>query len=285
MSGGDILVVGGSSRIALALAPLLGDAAAYVGRRSAGHAREAIVTDYRGVPCNLLSASRCVVNCVGISTGDVAHLKGVNVDVAVALAVAAKAAGTCHLIHVSSFSVYGGAHAIDRQTPTVPTTDYGRSKLAADAALLALADDRFKVTILRLPLIYAPGSMGRLGQLLRLWRRVRVLPVPAGDVARAMIGVDLSAQTIARLIADPRTGVVLAADPCPFTYAGAARAGGGGLYRLPIPRALARLAERVAPTISGRLFADSRLADDDNLAVRYGLVSRLHADIAAADLS
>lgn len=290
MSGnGDILVIGGGSRIAAALVPLLGDTGVYVSRHSAGRAREAIVADYRDIPREVLVGARCVINCVGVSTGGAAHLKAINIDIAHGLAINAKAAGARHLIHISSFSVYGGAYAIDRETPAAPSSDYGRSKLAADIALLALADEDFAVTILRLPLIYEPQAMGKLRQLLRLWKRLGVLPIPAGDVARAMIGVELSGETIARLTDDPRTGVVFAADPTPFTYAGTvqarARAGGEAFRSLPIPRRLARLVERVAPAIGGRLFADSRLADEDNLAIRYGLASRLHRDIAAADLS
>ncbi|WP_375390904.1 NAD-dependent epimerase/dehydratase family protein [uncultured Sphingomonas sp.] len=283
-----ILVVGGGSRIAAALAPLLGDAATYVVRRPAGRPRQLIVADYGDIPAATLDGVECLINCTGASTGGAAHLDAVNVDMPRRLAVAASAAGVRHLVHVSSFSVYGGAHVIDRNTPVAPTSDYGRSKLAADTALLALADDRLSVTILRLPLIYGRASLGKLGQLMRLWAQIRVLPVPSGDVVRAMIGVDLSAQVVARLTAEPRTGVVFAADPRPFTYADAAqawaRAGKGTLHRLSIPRPLARFIERAAPAIGGRLFADSRLADDDNLAIRYGLASRLYRDIALADL-
>lgn len=147
--------------------------------------------------------------------------------------------------------------------------------------MLALSDDRFAVTILRLPLIYDRDTPGKLGQLLRWWIRAGMVPVPAGDVTRAMIGVDLAAEVVARRIADARTEIVFAADPQPFTYRDAARARPERLRRWPIPRALARMVERAAPAIGSRLFADSRLADADNLAIRYRLPSRLYRDIAA----
>lgn len=284
----NILVVGGGSRIAEALVPLLGDVAAYAVRRPIGRPRELVVADYGAIPSAALTGMGCVINCAGVSTGDPAHLAAVNADLPHRLAIAAKAAGVRQLVHVSSFSVYGGAHAISCDTPEAPASDYGRSKQAGDAALLALADASFAVTILRLPLVYAPASLGKLGQLLALWTRVRVLPVPAGDIARAMIGVELSATVIARIAGEPLTGapgrIVFAADPEPFTYAAAADARRGRLYRLPVPRAWTRLAERIFPAVASRLFADSRLAEADNLAIRYGLSARLRRDIAAADL-
>jgi len=284
-----VLVVGGGSRIARALAPLLGDAAAYVVRRPSGHARETIVDDYRSLPLSVFIDAECVINCVGTPTGDVEHLNRINFEIPCQLAAAARDAGVRHFIHISSFSVYGRADEIGRATPTAPTGDYGRSKLAADEALLALESDRFAVTVLRLPLIYGDDVAGKLAQLLRLWARTRVLPVPTGDVRRAMIGVELSAEVIARIATQPvdASKIVFAADPRPFTYADAARARNGknALRRFPVPRGFADLVERLAPSVGGRLFADSRLADDDNLAIRYGLGSRLYHDIAAADLS
>ncbi|MFT4057614.1 MAG: NAD-dependent epimerase/dehydratase family protein [Novosphingobium sp.] len=280
-----ILVVGGGSRIAAALVPLLGSRAAYAVRRSSGRPREVVVPNYGALPIKVIEGIDRVINCAGISVGDTAQLDRVNADLPRRIGETAKAAGVRHLIHVSSFSVYGGAHAIDRATPEAPASDYGRSKQVGDKALLALADDRFAVTILRLPLIYGKNVAGKLAQLLQLWARVRVLPVPVGDVHRAMIGVDLSAEIIARLAADPpENSIVFAADPRPFTYADAARARGEGLHCLPVPRILARAIERAVPSIGGRLFADSRLAEDDNIAIRHDFASRLYRDIAAADL-
>lgn len=280
----DILVVGGGSRIALALMALLGERAACIGRRDTGRPHNITVDDYDMIPPSAFGGRECVINCVGTSTGNAAHLNRVNVDMAHRFACAAKAAGARHFIHISSFSVYGGARVVEAQTRPAPTNDYGRSKLVADTALLALADERFAVTIVRLPLIYGHDSLGKLGQVLRIWARMRVFPVPAGDVARAMIGVPLSAEVIARLSETPRTGIVFAADPQPFTYARAARARSELLRKLFIPRRFTRLFERAVPSIGARLFADSRLADVDNLAISYNLASRLYHDIAVAEL-
>jgi len=278
-----ILVVGGGSRIARALGARLGTEATFMSRRSTRHPVGLQVDAYDDIPASAFDGVRCVVNCVGISAGSRDALVAVNADVPRQIAAAAKAAGVPHMIHVSSFSVYGAARRIDRETPPSPASDYGRSKLAGDTALLKLADDGFAVTILRLPLIYGADSLGKLGQLLRLWRRVRLLPVPRADVVRAMISVDLSAAILARLAATPRTGIVFAADPRPFTYRDAMQARSERLYPLPLPRPVTALVERTVPAIGNRLFVDSALAESDNLAIEYGLASQLYRDIAAAD--
>ncbi|MDG5973019.1 NAD-dependent epimerase/dehydratase family protein (plasmid) [Sphingomonas paucimobilis] len=276
----EILVIGGGSRIAALLADHLGDRAACVTRRPTGRDDDILVADYADVPPTCFAGRRCVVNCVGTSEGDAATLEQVNVTTPLAIARAARDAGVRHMIHISSFSVYGGARTIDRTTAERPTGDYGRSKLAADRALRDLATPDFDVTLLRLPLVYGGRTRGKLEQLIGLWSRLGILPVPAADVRRAMIGVDLSAQVVLQLIDAPETHVVLAADPSPFTYSGVVQVR-PGLRRLPLGQAVTRLVERLAPGIGSRLFADSALADRDNAAIRYGLSSRLYRDIAA----
>lgn len=284
----EILLIGGGSRIAQLLAQRLGTRAACVSRRPTSRPGELIVEDYDAIPPSWFVGRRCVVQCVGTSVGDQETMERVNTRLPIAIAQAARSAGVADMVHVSSFSVYGRVRAIDSTTATTPVDVYGRSKLEADRALLALANDRFRVSVLRLPLVYGGRVSGKLEQLIRLWSRIRLLPVPAADVTRAMISIDLSADVIARLIDKPDCGlpdgpgrVILAADPRPFTYAEAARAV-GGLYRLPLPMALTRGVERMAPGIGNRLFADSILADADNVAVTLGFSSRLYRDIAAA---
>lgn len=288
VSRSKILVIGGGSRIAAALAPHLGDRARWVCRRKGARANEYCVTDYDNIPLAAFDDVSCVVNCVGISNGSRAELNNVNIGHATQCAHAAKSAGVPRFVHISSFSVYGSAERIDRTKSPAPTSDYGRSKLAADVALTAMNNADFNVTLLRLPLIYAVGGfgkMGKLGHLLSLWRRLRIWPVPTSDVARAMISVDLSAEVIAHLIDDnQRIGIVFAADPQSFTYACTAAARPlDQLRQLRVPRQITGILRLIAPSVGIRLFADSRLADEDNLAIQYGLASLLYRDISAAN--
>lgn len=282
-SSPTIMVVGGTSRIGAALVPYIGASARWVSRRKTDRVQEVCVTDYADISPDMFDGIECVVNCVGASKGR--DLDRINVALPVKVATLAKSAGVRRFIHISSFSVYGGAQWIDRSTRPLPLSDYGRSKLAGDTALAAMMDAAFGVTLLRLPLIYGTDSLGKLGQLLKLWRRAGRMLVPVDDISRSMIGVELSAAIIAKLIEEPRWGVVFAADPRPFNYADTIRARpDDNLRLLPLAPWAVSLVARVAPSVGTRLFADSRLSDDANLAIEYGLKSRLYDDIAVADL-
>ena len=281
----SVLVIGGGSRIAEALHIRYGGNIRWISRRTTGRPNERCVADYGAIPADVFLGVDCVVNCVGISEGTPAELKHVNCDLPLKFVADARAAGVRRFIHISSFSVYGGATAICRETEPAPVSDYGRSKLAADCALGAMASPTFAVILLRLPLVYGRNSMGKLHQLLRLWRRAGLMPTPRGDVARSMIGVDLTARVISRLIVEGFDGqIAFAADPRPFTYADTARARPRDRLRLlPVPLTLSRLVVRLLPGLGTRLLTDSRLADRDNLAIKYDLGSDLYDDIAAAD--
>lgn len=281
----DILVVGGGGRIGATVAARLGTRARIVVRRPVVDPDALVVADYGMLPVIAFDGISRVINCVGISTGSRDLMEQVNVRMPLRLAASARDAGVRHVVHVSSFSVYGGATWIDRTTLPAPTSDYGRTKLAADEALGALPCPGFDVALLRLPLVYSPDALGKLGQLLRLWRRLRILPVPRDDVRRAMISVELAAEVVEQMITRPPTsGVLFAADPQPFTYRDAVRARGERLHGVELPQAVTRAAQRIVPTLADRLFADSQLSEVDNLAARYGLSPRLYRDIADAKL-
>ncbi len=67
-------------------------------------------------------------------------------------------------------------------TPCKPETPYGRSKLAAEHALINQSRETNMVwTILRPTLVYGPGNPGNMGRLVGLVRRG--LPLPLGAVA------------------------------------------------------------------------------------------------------
>jgi nucleoside-diphosphate-sugar epimerase len=90
------------------------------------------------------------------------------------LAGASAAAGVKRLIFMSSIRAQTGAvadHPLSEVDVARPTDAYGRSKLAAEAAIRAYG---VPFTILRPVLIYGPGVKGNLASLLRL----AALPIP-----------------------------------------------------------------------------------------------------------
>lgn len=63
---------------------------------------------------------------------------------------------------------YGEKKVIVEHTVPLPANFYGDSKLQADVAVRELADDAFKVIVLRPPMIYGKGSKGNYPILAKL---------------------------------------------------------------------------------------------------------------------
>lgn len=283
MTRPDVLILGGNSRIARATAAALGARAVRVARAGGEGVRG--IGDYAAMTARDFAGLTAVVNCAGLVAGPAALLEAVNVDLQARLAEAARAAGVRRFVGVGSFSVLGDVAWIDAATPPAPVSDYGRSKLAGEAALAALDTDGFATATVRLPAIVGAGTRGKLADLLRVWRRVGVAPVPARDVRRSMIGLELTGQVLARVALGAERGVVHAADAVPFTFAEAARAlraaTGAAFRRVPLPAPAVALLGRAAPALRRSMFADSLLDPAANLCVAEHMPSTLYREIAA----
>ena len=90
----------------------------------------------------------------------------VNTDLTVEVAKKAKEDGVREFIFMSSMIIYGESapygkkKVIDENTVPMPANFYGDSKLQADVAVRDLADNTFKVIVLRPPMIYGKESKG-----------------------------------------------------------------------------------------------------------------------------
>ena len=90
----------------------------------------------------------------------------VNRDLTIKIAKSAKEAGVKQFILLSSMSVYGltTGHITKNSIPN-PINAYGKSKLQADIAVKAMADNDFLVALLRPPMVYGKGCKGNYQQL------------------------------------------------------------------------------------------------------------------------
>ncbi|MBX9796723.1 NAD-dependent epimerase/dehydratase family protein [Sphingomonas sp.] len=266
-AGVPIVIIGATSGAGRAIHARLGDGGV-VGVARQGRA-DVIVADYLAVRPDIIAEGAVIVNCVGTPTGDAATLDDVNRKVAVAWAAAARAAGAAHFIQLSSFSVYGRAQHVNAQTPVLPETAYGRSKLDAEQKLAALQTADFGVSLLRIPILVGGDRSDKLAQLLRLIVRLRIVPLVRPPVARAMLSYDGLAATICHLVQTRQRGVVVAADPEMFSYdlvARQAREAGLHLLHMPLPRVLSLPLGWVAPALHDRLFASMSVDGAVNIA-------------------
>lgn len=118
----------------------------------------------------------------------------VNTDLAVEVCKKAKAEGVKEFIFMSSMIVYGDSapygkkKVVDEHTVPHPANFYGDSKLQADVAVRDLADDKFKVVVLRPPMIYGKGSKGNYPTLAKLAKKLPVFPNIENE--RSMLHID-----------------------------------------------------------------------------------------------
>lgn len=119
------------------------------------------------------------------ATDPLAAFRAVNVDATVNLARQAAGAGVKRFIFLSSIKVNGEGTAEGKpfRATCVPHPEdaYGRSKLEAEEALLAIsAETGMEVVIIRPPLVYGPGVKANFASLMR-WA-ARPFPWPFGAV-------------------------------------------------------------------------------------------------------
>ena len=149
--------------------------------------------------------------------GELARYRAVNCDLAVDAAKKAKAEGVRQFVFLSTMAVYGLTAAfgktvtITAQTPTVPTDNYGLSKLEAERALLSLEGPDFRVAILRPPMIYGKDCKGNFRSLVSMARRLPFFPkVPN---RRSMLYVGSLNRLVQQIIDREDRGIFCPQDP------------------------------------------------------------------------
>jgi nucleoside-diphosphate-sugar epimerase len=146
---------------------------------------------------------------------DPARYDRINRDATQALAAAAAGAGVKRFVFVSSIRAQSGpaaAHTLTERDDPAPTDAYGRSKLAAEAAVRAAG---VPFTILRPVLLYGPAAKGNFALLLRAARSPWPLPVKNFVNRRSLLGVDnlISALTFALSSPAATAETYVVADP------------------------------------------------------------------------
>jgi nucleoside-diphosphate-sugar epimerase len=127
------------------------------------------LTDMRDTQPADLTGFDAVVCLAALSNDPLGHLNpaatvSVNLDGTLALARAAKAAGVPRFVFASSCSLYGasGSAPVAEDGTMSPVTPYGETKVQAEEALAAMADDNFSPTYLRNATAYGASPRLRL---------------------------------------------------------------------------------------------------------------------------
>jgi nucleoside-diphosphate-sugar epimerase len=201
---------------------------------------------------------------VGLEVPDAIYDR-VNHLATAALAGAASIVGVRRFVFMSSTRAQAGAVAaapLAEAGNPQPTDAYGRSKLAAEAAVRGSG---VPFTILRPTLIYGPNPKGNLASLMRLAALPTPLPFGAFSNRRSLLALDNLIAAVRFALEDPRAenGTFLAADPDPISIAELIAllrlAAGRKPWLVPVPPALLAaslnlvgkrdMAERLAGTL------------------------------------
>ena len=138
----------------------------------------------------------------------------INVEYPLLLAQKAKVSGVKQFVFMSSVKVYGeeSKTAYSEKTLCHPKDPYGKSKLQAEKALLALEDEDFKVSIIRTPLVYGEGVKANILNLIKLIDRFPILPFGEINNKRSMAYVGNLVHMISEIIKQKKSGIFLASD-------------------------------------------------------------------------
>jgi len=138
----------------------------------------------------------------------------VNLVQTLELAQKAKESGVEHFIFMSSVKVYGEETDKPYSETSIckPEDEYGKSKLKAENELNKLEDEKFKVSIIRTPVIYGHGVKANIKNLVRLVQKIPILPFGKIDNRRSIIYVGNLCFFIDVIIEQQKRGIFLVAD-------------------------------------------------------------------------
>lgn len=135
----------------------------------------------------------------------------VNTELTIECAKKAKVDGVGQFLFMSSMIVYGESAGIGRKkvitadTPPAPANFYGDSKLRAEEGLLLLAEESFRVVILRPPMIYGKDSKGNYPLLAKMARKLPFFPDVENE--RSMLYVGNLCMFVALMIENEEQGI------------------------------------------------------------------------------
>ena len=222
-----VLVTGAGGYIGTTLTPMLLDAGFSVraidrfffGRDLLhDHANlEVVVEDSRRLRPEHLEDIDAVVDLVAISNDPSGELfqdstMEINRDSRIRCAQLAKQAGAVRYVLPSSCSIYGfkGAHTlVDETSPPTPLTTYARANEMAERGVLALADERFCVVVLRQATVFGLSPRMRFdlainGMTYGAWKTGKLPLMRDGTQWRPMVHVrDTARAQMFMLSVDP----------------------------------------------------------------------------------
>jgi len=159
----------------------------------------------------LLAGCDAVIHSAALASdwGPYALFRRLNQELTVALVEDAEAAGCTSFVFISSGSVAGfGRHVFSDETgPYYPLfSNYARTKLAAEQAVLARNTEAFKTTAIRPTNVYGPGDTTTYYRIFDALERGLMGTVAGGRALNALIYVEDLARAVRAALERPESG-------------------------------------------------------------------------------
>ncbi len=284
-----ILILGANGILGQKLLALLGPKIAIAGTRrpewDAGEFQHFCIATESNPPSRLWDEIGAIVNVAGSVVGDRSQLGEANVAMPLKLAKAAQLHGVSQFVQLSSFAVYGLSERIDPETPELPVTEYGISKMTCDGELTKLHSDQFIVSILRVPFLFDYDHPALFAPLLKVLKAVRAVPATSPRTKRSMISYSDAARVILSIVKTQKPGVVHAAATKEFDYDLLAtimrEEANIRLMMIRFPMWVTSLAERLHPNLARRLFRSNVLNPQLNIARNIDTLEGLEQPLRA----
>ncbi|OHE09011.1 MAG: epimerase [Sulfurimonas sp. RIFOXYD12_FULL_33_39] len=141
----------------------------------------------------------------------------VNVAQTFDLAKKAKESKVGHFVFLSSIKACGEDGVFDESITCNPKDKYGKSKLKAEFELQKLTCNDFKISIVRMPLVYGYGAKANMKKLINLVNKIPVLPFGGMQNARSMVYIGNLCHVINAVIEQKKSGIFLTSDDYPLS--------------------------------------------------------------------
>ncbi len=136
----------------------------------------------------------------------------INVELPINVAKKAKLAGVKQFIFLSSMAVYGKGRSLKNckvspEDMLCAEKSYAKSKLEAERRLSELAEENFKLAIVRPPSVYGKGCRGDLfDKYIKIACKLSKIPNCEKNVFQGMVHIDNLTQCIQIIAEEGRTG-------------------------------------------------------------------------------
>lgn len=140
----------------------------------------------------------------------------VNTKLTYQIAKKAKEDGVTQFVFMSSIIIYGDSAPIGQQkiitknTEPMPDDFYGDSKLQAELKIQPLADESFKIAMIRPPMIYGEDSKGNYPKLVKLAKYAFIFPNVTNQ--RSVLYVDKLSQELRNIVTNRQNGIFMPQD-------------------------------------------------------------------------